>query len=100
MNRIEFLNSIVRDNNTDMIVEFFDQHMLLYDLLDTVKYISVVDSSHMRISFQLDYEDDTAVPALTQKLSGIGNVIIYNKLMCVSYSEISSRSIIITIQQA
>jgi cell fate (sporulation/competence/biofilm development) regulator YlbF (YheA/YmcA/DUF963 family) len=101
MDRLEFLQSIKRNNMelADIVVHFFDQYMLLYNLIDTVNDISIVNSSNSAISFQLDYSDTDSVQKLNEKLKLSPYISIYESNYAVSYVVMSPVSIIITISK-
>jgi hypothetical protein len=83
----------------DIVVHFFDQYMLLYNLIDTVNDISIVNSSNSAISFQLDYSDTDSVQKLNEKLKLSPYISIYESNYAVSYVVMSPVSIIITISK-
>ena len=101
MDREQFLHSIKSDNleAKDIVVNFFDQYMLLYDLIDTVKDTTIINSNKSSISFQLDFSNDESVIKLCEKIEAYPVVTIFNSVFNISYSaKKESPSVIINIQ--
>lgn len=79
MNRIEFVQSIttnIKDiSYTDMIIKFFDQHMILYDIIDSVKTVEITDISTNPtlcsdiITFKLSFNDSSEANENFSKLN-------------------------------
>lgn|SRR5574344_1661273 len=102
MNRIEFVQSIKRDNSitlADIVVNFFDQYMFLYDLVDTVDSVSIIDHNTSSISFRLDYSTKEPVEQLQEKLYNIPIAMIYGLNYYVRSSRIEDNSIMISISK-
>lgn len=101
MNRIEFMQSIIRTNDRSMkddIVDFFDQEMFLYELIGSIKHTaSVIDYNPKNISFQI-YSSKQNIRRLTSVLSSIDQVIEYDKPLGVDFTITSDKSINIHIR--
>lgn len=101
MNRIEFLQLLSSKSTnievTDIIVNFFDQYMIMFDLLSCVDQIFIVNADKSSISFQLLYNDPDEVERLVQHLSTIPIVNIYGSNYRIESSILNDYTIIITI---
>ena len=90
MNRLEFLNCIKYNCDaklTDLMTNFFNQYMLLYNLVDTIESVSVVATYENGIVFQLSYSNDIDANRLSEKLLQLPFVDIYEKRYNVSFSK-------------
>lgn len=96
MDRIEFMQSIIRTNDRSMkddIIDFFDQEMLLYELIGSFKHtVSVIDYNPKKISFQINGNKQD-IHRLTTTLSSIDKVIEYDKPLGVDFTITSNKSI-------
>lgn len=101
MDREQFLHSIKSDNLVvkDIVVNFFDQYMLLYDLVDTVKDTTIISSNESSISFQLDFSNNESVNTLCKKIEACPIVTIFGSFFNISYSNKTTQSVIINIQR-
>ena len=101
MDREQFLHSIKSDNleAKDIVVNFFDQYMLLYDLVDTVKDTTIISSNESSILFQLDFSNNESVNTLCGKIDASPIVNIFSSLFNISYSNKTTQSVIINIQR-
>ena len=101
MDRIQFMQSIVRTDDRSMkddIIDFFDQEMLLYELVGSIKHTaSVIDYEPKKISFQIDCNKQD-IRRLTSILSSIERVVEYDKPLGVDFSITSDKSIKIHIR--
>ena len=100
VNRVEFVQSIKRDNDTsltDLIVNFFDQYMFLYDLVDDMDSVTIIDHNQSSISFRLDYSNAQPVEQLQEKLYAVPVAIIYGIKYSIVPYRLEDRSILITI---
>jgi len=106
MDRMEFLRLIgyenCETNAADIICEFFDQYMLLYDLVDTVTNVSIMASSKVAdnryITFKLEYNDISSSSALAHKLSNITSAVIYGTTYNV-FTSVTDNVVIVTISR-
>jgi hypothetical protein len=100
MNRIEFVHSIRSDQLSiaDLVVNYFSQYMLLYNLIDYVNDIKVINSNNTAITFELCYTDDTSAQILQNKISGIQSAIVYGVLYYIR-STVKDNLIYVTISR-
>ena len=99
MDRIEFMQSIVREDRSmkDDIIDFFDHEMLLYELVGSIKNTStIIDYKPKKISFRIDGDKQDLV-RLSSQLKFANKVVEYDKPLGVDYSIISDRSLEISI---
>lgn len=99
MNRVEFFQSI-KNNITgtgDIITLFFDQYMILYDLIDNVDDICVLGVDESSISFQLYFENKNTINTIVEKIKMQSVFIMYEKCYSISYSNITDNGIDIKI---
>ena len=100
MDRIQFLHSINCNGVvelTDVIVGFFDQYMLLYNLVDNVNNVKILNSNDNLITFELNYIDNTSVYRLSKVLVNGGVIALYEKYFKVSFNILDDSSITISI---
>ena len=97
MDREQFLHSIKSDNMevSDIVVNFFDQYMLLYDLIDSVINTSIISSDQSTISFQLDLADEESTTTLRNKLAAIPAATIFDSFYNIFFEVVSKESIVI-----
>src|SRR5574344_1624975 len=97
MDREQFLHSIKSNDMevSDIVVNFFDQYMLLYDLVDSVISTSIISSDKSTISFQLDLADEQSAIVLRNKLAAIPAATIFDSLYNIFFEVISKESIVI-----
>jgi hypothetical protein len=81
MDRAEFLKSIDRNGTefTDMIVGFFDQHMLLYDLVDNVSNVSIIELKQNNVEFKVDFPSTNDVDIVMNRVTNAPIIPIYEK---------------------
>ena len=95
MDRMEFLNQIKFECDNDLgciMSGFFDQYMLLYDLVDTVENVVVLDTyDNNGIKFLLTYSNIVSSAKLAEKLSVNPYVIIYEKQYGISFSLLNNQ---------
>lgn len=99
MNRIEFVQSIIRKDRSmvEDVVDFFDHEMFLYELVGASKQtIYITDCTSKNISFQIDGNKQD-IHRLTSYLSTVNRVVEYDKPLEVQYKVISDKSITIDI---
>ena len=100
MNRVDFLHIIHSDYDFgDILVNLFDQYILLYNLLDTVEDISIVARTNNSVSFSLTYQDINSIKTLTTRLYQFATINMYQTNYMVSFVSPNSNSIIITISK-
>lgn len=99
MDRIQFLQSIKNIELSDIIASFFDQYMLIYNLIDKVNDIEVISKNENAISFQLNYTDPQDIQRLKEKLSSTSSLVIYESMYGISSITPTDSSIIISISK-
>ena len=101
MDRIEFSNRInlQGDNFALMILQFFNQEMLLYNMVDTIDDITVINNDTTNISFKLSYKNPAYINALINKIIASPQMIIYDRKYSVSYNVLSNKDIEINITE-
>lgn len=99
MDRIEFSNRInlQGENFADTLLRFFNQEMLLYNMVDTIDDIRVINNDTNYISFELSYKNPIDASNLFNKLSTLENAILYGRQYNVSCELLSDRSLRIII---
>lgn len=97
MDREQFLHSIKSSDMevSDIVVNFFDQYMLLYDLVDSVISTSIISSDKSTISFRLDLADEESVTTLRNKLANIPATTIFDSFYNIFFEVVSKESIVI-----
>ncbi len=102
MDRIEFLNSI--KYNTDLnqeviniLIGFFDQYMVLYNLIENVINISMIGTTNNSINFLLTYSDTDSASKALNKINSINIFNAYNKVFYIQAQSHDKKSNIITI---
>lgn len=97
MDREQFLHSIKSSDMevSDIVVNFFDQYMLLFDLVDSVISTSIISSDKSTISFQLDLADEESVTTLRNKLANIPAATIFDSFYNIFFEVVSKESIVI-----
>ena len=104
MDRIEFIHSIGYTEGTDtvnLLISFFDQYMLLFNLIEDINSVSYEQSYMNNISFILEYISEDAAKKNVNTIMQHNLVGLYGGLYLVSVESISATSIriIITKQQ-
>jgi len=101
MDRIEFLNSIkyteANDKVIDILMGFFDQYMVLYNLIDNVSGISVIGYNDNCINFLIEYFDKDSAAIALNKLSTSNTFYLYNRVFYIQAQSNNKKSNIITI---
>lgn len=99
MDRIEFLHSINMQDSSiiDFVVNFFDQYMLLYDLVDCVCKPTVLEYSTTHILFNLVYNDKHSASLLADKVNASSMMPMYGHMYNVTCNLIDTTSININI---
>lgn len=99
MDRVEFIKSIKdpNGNKENLLVNFFDHYMILYDLIEKVDDIEVTNSDNTSVSFQLYYSNTETMNKLIEKLKAQSMLMIFEKYYNISYSDITDNTVNITI---
>jgi len=101
MDRIEFLNSIkytdLNQKAINILMGFFDQYMVLYNLIENVTNISMVGTSNNSINFLLTYTDVDSASKALNNISSINLFNAYNKVFYIQAQSHDNKSNIITI---
>ena len=102
MNRIEFMQSIIRKSNRTMvddIVDFFDHEMLLYELIGSANStVTVTRTTAKNISFHIDGNKNDITYLDTHLFSVCANPLVpYDRPLAVKYNVTSDKSMDITI---
>ena len=83
-------------STVDIIRYYYDQLMLLYDLIESYDYISVIDNSTNRISFQVFSHDQQTINRLIEKINSHKSNPIYGKPILSEYYLKGNDSVIIS----
>ena len=99
MDRIEFIKSIENSNmeNSDILTKFFDQYMILYNLIEHVDNIKLLGSNETMISFQLYFSDINVLNSIIEKIKVQNMVLIYDKCYNIACSNVTENTFDITI---
>lgn len=103
MDRLEFVHLLSnRSNNIeakDIIVNFFDQYMIMYDLLNGVDDIFIVSTDNFNISFQMLFNDADDAESLVNYLSNIGIIKVYESVYSINCNRINEYTVIVSISR-
>ena len=102
MDRIEFFHSINytdKDNSVDLLMSFFDQYMLMYNLIDDIRTVSYEQSYLNSIQFIIDYVSPAAAENNLNVVNANSMVNIYGSICYVSALKISDTGVKITISK-
>ena len=101
MDRIEFFHSInyVDTDMTDALISLFDQHMLLYNLVDNIRKVSCEQHYLNNVQFIIDYISPEAADNNLQILSANNTVCIYGSMCYLIAEKISNASIRLSIDK-
>lgn len=102
MDRIEFFHSINYTDKaeaTNLLMSFFDQYMLLYNLVDDIRSVSYEQSYLNNIQFIIDYVSPAAANNNMMIVNSHSMVNIYGSICYVSASKISDTSIKLNISK-
>ena len=99
MDRVEFIKSIEDANisHADILTKFFDQYMILYDLIEHIDDIKFIDSDSTSTKFQLYFGNPNILNTLVERLKTQTMIMIYQKCYGIYYSDITSNTVNITI---
>lgn len=103
MDRIEFMNILnSRSSNiqaTEIITNFFDQYMIMYNLCNTINDISIIDTNNNSISFKISYNDIKELQRLINQINSLSIIYIYESMCRISYNAVDEFTIIVTISK-
>lgn len=102
MDRIEFFHSINYTDKaeaTNLLMSFFDQYMLLYNLVDDIRSVSYEQSYLNNIQFIIDYVSSAAAENNLIVVNSNSMVNIYGSICYVSALKISDTGVKITISK-
>lgn len=103
MDRLEFVRRLSdRSNNIeakDIIINFFDQYMIMYDLLNGVDDIFIVNADNFNISFQMLFNDADDAESLITDLSSINVVKVYDSVYSIGCNKINEYTVIVSISR-
>ena len=99
MDRVQFMRCIEESNVThaDILSKFFDQYMILYNLIEKIDRIIFLSSDNNNVVFQLCCSDEKVLPPIIDRIQSQSMVMIYNKTFTVQYSNITANTIDISI---
>lgn len=83
----------------DIITYFFDQYMLLYNLVGDVRKKSLLNSSTAKVSFEIEFFGNTSVNVITNTIINNPTVVIYESTYILSCTPIRENVVIITISK-
>lgn len=98
MDRVQFLHKIHHkdENNINIIKDFFEQYMLLYDITNVCN-VTIISVNNINGEFRLDFktgnEADNVINNFRPTMSA------YNKLFSINYNRIDELGLIIYIKQ-
>ncbi len=96
MDRIEFIHSISYADGTEtvnLLMSFFNQYMLLYNLIDDINKITYDNSYMNSIEFIVDYKSPAAAKKNIAEIMSHNIVNIYNSTCFVSVKVLDDSSI-------
>ena len=102
MDRIEFIHSIGYTEGTDtvnLLISFFDQYMLLFNLIEDINSVSYEQSYMNNISFILEYISEAAAQKNINTIIENRVVGLYGGLYVVNVEKVSATSIRIIISK-
>lgn len=99
MDRVEFIKSIEDSNidNADILTKFFDQYMILYNLIEHVDNIKLLNSNETSVAFQLYFSDINILNMIIEKIKSQSMILIYDKCYNIACSNITDNTFDITI---
>ncbi len=96
MDRVEFIHSISYAEGTEtvnLLMSFFNQYMLLYNLIDDISKITYESSYANSIEFLVDYKSQEAARKNISEIMAHNPVSIYNTICHVNITPLSDSSI-------
>ena len=97
MDRLTFFNLISGIRYPEMLIEFYDQFLTLFQLFfNRTCAITVLDSSDRSITFCIDYTEDKTITAY---LSSVGPYyVIYGRSISIHSEALSDKQLKLTLQ--
>lgn len=102
MDRVEFLHSINCPEGTtglDIIISFFDQYMLLYNMVDNVSQASLVHFVDNLIIFQMICDSKKSAIDMYNKILANPSILIYESIYNVHADIVDDFTINISISK-
>ena len=95
MDRVEFLHSINMNGRvfSDTIIGFFDQHYILYNIIEDIASISICNSNANNIVFELYYNNDSELSTSFQSLSEIRSYSVFDKVYSINVQKINENTL-------
>ena len=96
MDRVEFIHSISYAEGTEtvnLLMSFFNQYMLLYNLIDDISKITYESSYANSIEFLVDYKSQEAARKNISEIMAHNPVSIYNTICHINITSLSDSSI-------
>lgn len=100
MDRVQFLHSISCpevNGQLDIIISFFEQYMLLYNVIDDVSSASLIHSDNSMITFQITCTKKESAESIYNSLRDNPSISIYESVYLVHADIIDDHTINITI---
>ena len=99
VDRIEFIKSMEESNIThsDILCKFFDQYMILYNLIENVDDIKFISYDEKSVTFQLNFSKADTMNTFIEKLRSQTMIMIYEKCYSISFSNITDNSLFVSI---
>lgn len=99
MDRVEFIRHIEESNisHADILTRFFDQYMVLYNLIEKIDKILFINSDNNSVTFQLYCADSDIWKPIIDRINYQSMVMIYEKCFTISYANITANTIDINI---
>ena len=97
MDRLTFFNLISGIKYPEMLIEFYDQFLALFELFFNRQCaITVLDSSNRSITFCIDYAKDKTIPTY---ISSVGPYcMIYGRSISIHSEVLSDKQLKLTLQ--
>lgn len=83
----------------DIITYFFDQYMLLYNLVGNVKRKTLLNSSITCVSFEVEFFDENSVSIINNAILNNPTVVIYESTYVLGCNPIENNVVVITISK-
>ena len=102
MDRIEFLQSINYMEGTsihDILLSFFDQYMLLYNLVEDVQNVSIIDTDGFNIIFQVTYSNTDTANRVVKRIMENPAIHIYESIYAINVEVVNNTTINISIMK-
>lgn len=99
MDRVEFIKSMEEANIThsDILCKFFDQYMILYNLIENVDDIKIINHDDKSVTFQLNFSKSDILNSFVDKIKMQSMIMIYDKTYSVNYTNITENSLYVSI---